>query len=257
MTHSTPLINPNSSKKTQEFNFQKIFLIKKFKFRKARSTSILPCTTFCILQAYFAEKWHFAYCQKVAICLFCKNGHTLVISQAILLWDTVGVLVGIGPILFCVLVHIRYQFKQINRDFNEGIRWGDIHLIHKAITNHNFVSIRVNKTLCKLIYIFNKIGKQVINLMLFISMSPGTDFYTSLIFLFIVIIILIGFMMINVFSASIISEAHRSQRILYYFVATHRIRSQLNKLKIIAFIEKLSGPEIGFYCWNLFPMTKL
>ena len=55
-------------------------------------------------------------------------------------------------------------------------------------------------------------------------------------------------------TASVRKSAHNSHAIMYSFLAQRRVSIRL-KLKILSFIEKLSGPDIGFYCYNFFPIN--
>ncbi len=55
-------------------------------------------------------------------------------------------------------------------------------------------------------------------------------------------------------SSSLSSAAHNITSNLYTFLFRNRV-SIVYKLKICAFIEKLDGPIIGYYCYDLFAFT--
>ena len=59
---------------------------------------------------------------------------------------------------------------------------------------------------------------------------------------------------INLLSSMVREAAHKSINVLYTFLFRVKV-STAQRMKIMAFIEKLSGPDIGFYCWELFPMN--
>ena len=54
--------------------------------------------------------------------------------------------------------------------------------------------------------------------------------------------------------ASVTTWAH-SPRVNMYKLSRMKRVKVLYKLKALAFIEKLSGPDIGFYCYRLYPMN--
>jgi len=56
---------------------------------------------------------------------------------------------------------------------------------------------------------------------------------------------------VNYISSSLSSAAHDFTADLYTFLASKTTLVQ-HKLKICAFIEKLCGPVIGYYCYDLF-----
>ena len=61
---------------------------------------------------------------------------------------------------------------------------------------------------------------------------------------------------VNLLSSQISQSSHKPYNNLFKFLIQKRFPLSLRvKLKIVGLIEKLSGPDIGFYCWNLFPMN--
>ena len=74
----------------------------------------------------------------------------------------------------------------------------------------------------------------------------ATDFFFGFMLLYVV----------NNLCASVSSAAHKSYPMMYSFLIRNNTKiATKRKLKILAFIEKLSGPEIGIYCYDLFPMN--
>ena len=60
---------------------------------------------------------------------------------------------------------------------------------------------------------------------------------------------------INYSCASVAQSAHKSQSYFYKLFVGKKFNLK-NKFKILAFIEKLSGRSIGFYCYDFFPMNR-
>ena len=95
-----------------------------------------------------------------------------------------------------------------------------------------------------------------LNILLYITHSHESNIYGCFIaaidFLFGFILLFI----VNYLCASVSSAAHKSYPMMYSFLTRNNTRiTTKRKLKILAFIEKLSGPVIGIYCYNLFPMN--
>jgi hypothetical protein len=59
---------------------------------------------------------------------------------------------------------------------------------------------------------------------------------------------------VNYISSSLSSSAHDFTADLYTFLTSKTISVQ-HRLKTCAFIEKLCGPDIGYYCCDLFAFT--
>ena len=50
--------------------------------------------------------------------------------------------------------------------------------------------------------------------------------------------------------------AHKSYKLMFRVLSSRKMNFSIReKLKIMQFIEKLSGPDIGFYCLDFFPMN--
>ena len=86
--------------------------------------------------------------------------------------------------------------------------------------------------------------------------SPDSTATMRYISTFLVLLIVQLLFTINNLCALVTRSAHKPQLLLYNTILNrdqnipHRIR-----LKTMRFVERLSGPKIGFYCYNLFPMT--
>ena len=60
--------------------------------------------------------------------------------------------------------------------------------------------------------------------------------------------------LINITSTWVGSAAHMSYSKMYSIMNDNRCPA-ITRLKIMSFIERLSGPEIGMYCYDLFAMN--
>ena len=59
---------------------------------------------------------------------------------------------------------------------------------------------------------------------------------------------------LNLISSQISRNAHSPRKVLYSYVSTYLLQFNEN-MKVMTFIERLCGPEIGFYCMDWFPMN--
>ena len=61
---------------------------------------------------------------------------------------------------------------------------------------------------------------------------------------------------ITLIGTSINLAAHKPYKIMFTYMNRKRYRVPLrNRLKSMSFIERLSGPPIGYYCYDLFPVN--
>jgi hypothetical protein len=91
------------------------------------------------------------------------------------------------------------------------------------------------------------------NIAVYMSVSETNTLFRSLYLIGLTILSTILFI-VNYMSSSLSSSAHDFTSDLYTFLVSKRIPVQ-HKLKISSFIEKLCGPVIGYYCYELFPFT--
>ena len=77
--------------------------------------------------------------------------------------------------------------------------------------------------------------------------------------IFCIFIILTNFSAVismNLMSTWITKNAHKPYPLLHSFISRRQTRIPLRlKFKISQFIDRLSGPDIGFYCYDLFPIN--
>ena len=75
-----------------------------------------------------------------------------------------------------------------------------------------------------------------------------------LITLIIVFVVISNLLVVNYFLCLVGREAHKSYPFINSVLTRKRLRL-MTKLKVISLLERLSGPLIGFYCYDLFPFT--
>ena len=161
-------------------------------------------------------------------------------------------------IWYIATVYLKYKFREITAKIEISLKYSDINLLMNAIKEHNYVEIltkRLNlwfRMITFIIYYIATIGFQLI---LFIFLHNDSNFWGKLITGFIFLSCFWAVLMMNFMSTGITRSAHKSYPKLYNMI-TKGIRIRFRqRWKILSFIEKLSGPPIGFYCYDLFPMN--
>jgi len=162
-------------------------------------------------------------------------------------------------LFYIATLHFIYQYKQVKDRVQECVKSKISRLLIEAINDHNRCTEQVqnfNKVVSialLFIYFFGAIG---IDILIHVIIHKSINVYMRLLYA----ITAFGFVFtlyIFTYTASSLSKsAHNLTNDLYSFM--FRNKSNLrNKIKILAFIEKLCGPVIGYYCYNLFAFTTL
>jgi len=160
-------------------------------------------------------------------------------------------------LFYITIIYLKFQLKQIKDQMRRSFQTNNMALLMNAINKHNYYSQLTAK--------FNRLFKYNLAIVYFTS-APGLALLLSLalnttysIYIraaYYTLIVQIGFglYLFNYIASSYSSSAHDFTSILYKFLTEKHI-SIFHKLKIYSFIEKLSGPVIGFYCFDFFPFT--
>ena len=185
---------------------------------------------------------------------------------AIIIWSPITVIwlilfYATSAVGFCswylVALYLKSKFKEITEDIKQSLKTSNSILLMKAIIEHDLVSTKLNqmnKFYNFIIFIFYYGAVPALLLLVYISHAKETTFYMRIITLLIVFLLYGGVTMMNLISAMVAHSAHKPYPILFrYFVGKrHSLR---HKLKIILFIERLTSPQIAFYCLDFYPMN--
>ena len=160
--------------------------------------------------------------------------------------------------IFCV-IHVKYQFHQVYLELLDCIKNHQYQSLHYVFNYHIITEKDVhqlNSEMRYYIYILYKVIKPTFNIFVFLSFSSDINLIPKIISSLITLLIASMMFMMNILCTSVLSIAHKPQYSLYNTVLSrnHNIPLKI-RLKIMRFIERLSGPEIGFYCYDLFPMN--
>ena len=158
---------------------------------------------------------------------------------------------------YAFLVYLKYQFLEINELIENSLKNKNTNLLLNAIIRHKSIKQTVHK--------LNKMYKIMVFLV-YLAFAPGIDLSICMTLrkdsedIMKIISVSVGkvcfsvMFTLNYMCAQIIKTAHKSPPLLYRFLIENKL-SVHQKLKIVIFIEHLSGNEIGLYCLDLFPMN--
>ena len=151
---------------------------------------------------------------------------------------------------------IKSGFKNCLRQFRIKLRFGSVRDIERAIDCHNIVVKEcedINRMYKIITFIIYYIASPSMILCTRLALSKDLDpiiKYPLFLIAFIAGCVFVG---MNFLSSLIRRTAHRPRLLLYKYL--DRSLTLRHRMKIMAFIEKLCGPDIGFYCLDLFPMN--
>ena len=204
----------------------------------------------------------FTSCLLFAYCDY-NNGYLLII---VIFWVIISILWSmffysyvclVVIIWYSTTLFLRYKFSEINESIETSFKTRDKHLLLHSIDCHNCAAVlthSVNKYFSFLIYIVYYIGTPALQLICYVSHEKDTVLPIRFLAAFVFTSIFSMVFLMNLLSANVIHSAHKSYSRLYMFLAKNDLTLR-DMLTIQTFIERLSGPRIGFYCLNMFPMT--
>lgn len=127
-----------------------------------------------------------------------------------------------------------------------------------AINGHNSITIKVkqiNEFFKLMVFIFYYGATPALLLLMFLHQDKDVNKYLKLGYGLIIVVIFGGVALMHLISALLTNAAHKSYSMLFSLLSKKKKVSLNEMMKIQLFIEKLSSPEIGFYCYELFPMN--
>ena len=159
--------------------------------------------------------------------------------------------------IFQSALYLNYKFNEINRNLQIAFKTFDNNLLLKVMKEHNYIermNKKLNYTYRYIIFILYYIATPGFEMVLYCVHDKRQTFIGKLFTAFIFTSCFTAVFIMTMISAGISRASHKSYPILFSYLNRNRIQLR-TKLKIMLFIEKLSGPDIGFYCYNLFPMN--
>ena len=162
---------------------------------------------------------------------------------------------GVTNCVFIVL-YLRYKFREINDRFLLCLRFKNFsHL--KIIAEHNQIcklTHDINKLVKLYIFIFYYLASPTLIAMVDLTEEPHLALIAKFINTILIVVIFGAIFVINLMSSRISKASTLPLKYLHRYMAENNLPTK-QRLKTMEIIERLCGPDIGFYCYDLFPMN--
>ena len=157
------------------------------------------------------------------------------------------------------LFYLKYKFQQINDQIEDCLKNRNTFLLLKTVVKHNSISDMTKKLNLKtkyriILFILYFMVRPAVNVLIYLTQLSETHLMAKIAATSVAVFGVCILFTLNYFCASLIRFAHQSYNILYAFLIKNRVTIK-QQLKILSLIEKLSGRDIGFYCYDLFPLN--
>ena len=128
------------------------------------------------------------------------------------------------------------------------------------IEEHNYftkITADINKMFRLILFAFYYLGLTLILFSIYGSFHKKTAILAKIVTIPGAITGGIPYLIVTYFNKVVVEAAHKPYNLVFsYLCNTNSSKLPLVKrLKLLSFVERLSGPEIGFYCYDLFPMN--
>ena len=154
--------------------------------------------------------------------------------------------------------YLKYKFREINQKIELNLKNRNIILLMYAIKEHNYMEVmtkKLNYTFRMVIFIIYYVSTISFQLLVYNTHHKDSKPLARIIAGFLFITSFWGIVVMNAMSTGVIRSAHMSYPVLYKTISKGIRMHFRHRWKLLSFIEKLSGPPIGFYCYDLFPMN--
>lgn len=155
------------------------------------------------------------------------------------------------------------QFKQISQEFRYVCRVkAVINRFETLVKHHNSVIVEVERFNAEMkyyLYVLIKLVKPAFNTFIYLLFDPLSEWHFQVFVGLMVVGIAVSLTVTTHLFASISHWAHKPLFFSYSLLLSRDFSDEKIPLrirvKIMRFIERLSGRVIGIYCYDLFPLT--
>jgi len=151
-------------------------------------------------------------------------------------------------------LYLKYEFRQIKGRIQECVKSRISRHLIGAIHEHNYCTGLVqdfNRAFSFsmfAVYFFSAPG---VDILLHLAIHKSINLYMRMLYIMVFCLVVLTLYVYTYIASSLSFAAHDLTADVHAFIVRNRSNLR-NKLKISAFIEKLCGPTIGIYCYNLF-----
>ena len=167
-------------------------------------------------------------------------------------------IVSVGFVVwFMTTLYLKYKFEEINENIEIGIEFKSYKSLISSIERHQLatqLTKQFNDFFSYILFSMYYFATPALQILIYLTHAKDTGFYPRFVFAFVFSVVFRALFSSTLMCTMVSKAAHRSNKVLHRFILSPKLSFQ-RRLKIMAFIEKLSGPDIGYYCYNLFPMN--
>ena len=152
------------------------------------------------------------------------------------------------------ILYLKYKFSEVTEKIELSLKLKNRLIL---ITEHNSIAKQtkdLNELFSLIIFNIYFLATPPLMILIYLTHANDSTLFLRMVAIFVFIIVFFVVFSINLLSSLISQSAHKSRPLLHSFLIKNKVTTA-QRFKIMAFNEKLSGPDIGFYCWNLFPMN--
>ena len=154
---------------------------------------------------------------------------------------------------------MKYRFKQLNEEIEHMVKIKNYKKLAKLLSFHIALekeALLLNNEVKYHMYFLYNCVKPAFNIFVCLLFMDDTVLLMRIIVIVALTSIAIVLYLISYQCSSVTTAAHKSQPAFYSILLSGNNKIPLKlKLKFLRFIERLSGPEIGFSCYNLFTIN--
>ena len=153
--------------------------------------------------------------------------------------------------------YLRLKFREIYETIEICVKHHNIDVLKRVISQHNRLATQtklVDDVFRFVVFIIYYVASPALMLMIYLSHAKDTALLSRSIYILIVSVPFFVVFYLNLVCSQISHSSVKPRVLMFKFLIEHKIKIQ-DRIKLMQFIEKLSGPDIGFHCWNLFPMN--
>ena len=157
-------------------------------------------------------------------------------------------------ITYIVTLFLKYKFDEIHQDIQRSI---NISGLMKSIVEHDemcLLVVKFNKFFSLIIFIIYYSGTPAVQLIAYTSHHKNTIFLFRMITASVFIAFATLLSLLNYQTALVQKSCTKPYQTIYSMTTKHKL-SYREMLTIENFLCRLSGPDIGFHCHNMFPMN--
>ena len=155
-----------------------------------------------------------------------------------------------------IVLYLRYKFREINNRFLLCLRFKNFsHL--QIIAEHNQIcklTHDINQLFKLFIFVLYYLASPVIIGLVNLTEQPHLVLIAKIIYTMLILVIFGAIFVANLLSSLISKSSTLPLKYLHRYMAENQLPTK-QRLKTMEMIERLCGPDIGFYCYDFFPMN--